>query len=462
MFELDRETGELRRAGFVVHLQPQALRVLIALLERPGEVVSRDELRRLLWGAETFVSFDRSLNFCLSRLRGALRDDARSPRFVETVPGRGYRFIAPVSFEGAPSPRGDPAAPGATRASRANRLPPALALTTALLLVLSLGPRRAEPRDPVARALYAEAHALCGTAGWRRSVPLYRQAVARDPGFAAAYAGLAESYLALGEEGAIHPGQAFPVAREAARRALALEERADARLVLGRLLLAYDWDWSGSERELRRALVLEPASVRGWVSLARLLSARGDHAAAIDAARRAEALDPAAPGPVEELAWCYYRARRMDEAARHFRLVGERRPEEAHQRLFNLFRQAGRHEEALGEAQALMKRVGVPETDRAALERLSPEAAATVFLRGTVAHLRRDASRYRVPPERMALLHASLGESAPAMRWLSLAVEERSPGLVMTLVDPVLDPLRSRPDFVRLVRRVGSGGSGTT
>jgi tetratricopeptide (TPR) repeat protein len=275
-------------------------------------------------------------------------------------------------------------------------------------------------------------------------VPLYRAAVSRDPRFAAAHAGLAESYLALGEEGSLDPGQAFPQARTAARRALELEDRADARLVLGRVLLAYDWDWSGSERELRRALVLDPSSVRGWVSLARLRSARGDDAGAIQAAQRAEALDPAALEAVEEVAWCYYRSRRLDEAARHFRLVGERRPEEAHHRLFALFRQAGRHQEAMREADALMRVVGVPE------------AAATAYLRGTVAYLRREASRSRVPPERMALLHAALGETAAAIGWLALAAEERSPGLVTALVDPTLDPLRADPDFVSLVRRVGA------
>lgn len=428
----------------------------MALVERPGEVVSRDELFRTLWGGETFVSFDRSLNFCLSRLRRALRDDARNPRFVETLPGRGYRFIAPVSRGFTLERAGSEGRPAPGSSGRPRRLMSALALSAVLLLTLSLSPRRAEPRDPGALLLYAEAHALCGTAGWRRSVPLYREALSRDPGFAAAHAGLAESYLALGEEGALDPGQAFPAARDAARRALELEERVDARLVLGRVLLAYDWDWTGAERELTRALELDPSSVRALVSLARLRSVRGDHGGAIQAARRAESLDPAALEAVEEVAWCYYRARRLDEAARQFRLVGERRPEEAHHRLFALFRQAGRHQEALREALALMTRVGVPEADRAALERLAPEAAEAAYLRGTVAYLRRDASRYRVPPERMALLHAALGERAAAIDWLSLAADERSPGLVTALVDPTLDPLRAEPGFVTLVHRVGS------
>jgi DNA-binding winged helix-turn-helix (wHTH) protein/Tfp pilus assembly protein PilF len=457
VFELDAETCELRRAGLAVRLQPQALQVLVALLERPGRIVSREELRQRLWGGTTFVSFDRSLNFCVSSLRRALADDARSPRFVETVPRRGYRFIAPV--HGAedhkiPVPDSRRPQPGPSARTQPARL--GVAFATLLLLGLSFAPLRPEPRDPAAQALYAEARALCGTAGWRRSVPLYRAALARDPRFAAAHAGLAEAYLALGETASIDPGEALPRAREAAHRALELEDRADARLVLGRVLLEHDWDWSGSEREIRRALALDPSSVPAWVALARVLSVHGDRAGAIRAARRAEALDPAAPEAVEELAWSYYRARRLDEAARQFRLVGQRRPEEAHQLLFTLYRQAGRYPEALAEAHALMRRVGVPLRDRAALERMPPEAAARAYLRGTVAYLRREASRNHIPPERMALLHAALGESSAAIAWLSTAAEQHSPGLVTALLDPTLDALRSEPGFVSLVRRVGS------
>jgi Flp pilus assembly protein TadD len=256
--------------------------------------------------------------------------------------------------------------------------------------------------------------------------------------------------------------EAFAGAREGARRALALEERADAHLVLGRTALAHDWDFGHAEREIRRALVLEPSSVAAWVSLARLHSAKGDHDAAIQAARRAEALDPASPAAVEELAWCYYRARRPDEAARQFRRVGERRPEEAHHVLFAMFREAGRYQEALSQAQAVMQRAGVPEADRLRLRHLPPEAAATAFLRGTVAHLRREAGHHRVPPERLALLHAALGERAAAIGWLSRAADERSPGLVTALVDPALDRLRAEPEFVSLLGRVRARALGAS
>ncbi len=97
MFELDLRAGELRRNGVKVKLQEQPFQVLAELLDRPGQVVSREELRNRLWAADTYVDFDHSLNAAIRRLRDALGDSAENPTFVETVARRGYRFLAPVT-----------------------------------------------------------------------------------------------------------------------------------------------------------------------------------------------------------------------------------------------------------------------------------------------------------------------------------------------------------------------------
>src|SRR6202047_283692 len=96
VFEVDQRAGELRRNGARVKLQEQPFQILALLLERPGEVVTREELQSRLWPADTFVDFDHSLNAAVRRLRDALGDSAENPRFVETVARRGYRFLAPV------------------------------------------------------------------------------------------------------------------------------------------------------------------------------------------------------------------------------------------------------------------------------------------------------------------------------------------------------------------------------
>jgi DNA-binding winged helix-turn-helix (wHTH) protein len=98
-FEADLIAGELRREGTKVRLQEQPFQILTILLERPGELVTREELQKRLWPADTFVDFDHSLNTAVNKLREALGDTAANPRFVQTVAKRGYRFIAPVRKE---------------------------------------------------------------------------------------------------------------------------------------------------------------------------------------------------------------------------------------------------------------------------------------------------------------------------------------------------------------------------
>src|SRR5438876_4625634 len=99
VFEVDVRSGELRKQGARIKLQEQPFHVLIVLLQRPGEVVTREELRNQNWPADTFVDFDNGLNTAINKLREALGDSADSPRFIETLPRRGYRFIAPVTGE---------------------------------------------------------------------------------------------------------------------------------------------------------------------------------------------------------------------------------------------------------------------------------------------------------------------------------------------------------------------------
>src|SRR5215469_314399 len=103
LFEADSGSGRLLKQGMHVRLQDQPFRMLILLLERPGEVVTREELREKLWPENTFVEFDNGLNVAAKKLRDALGDNADNPRFVETVPRRGYRFIAPVSIKTPPA-----------------------------------------------------------------------------------------------------------------------------------------------------------------------------------------------------------------------------------------------------------------------------------------------------------------------------------------------------------------------
>jgi DNA-binding winged helix-turn-helix (wHTH) protein len=104
VFEADLLAGELRKSGVRIRLQEQPFQVLALLMEHPGEVVTREHLREKLWPADTFVDFDHSLNTAINKIREALGDSAASPRFVETLARRGYRFVAPVQADDKPAP----------------------------------------------------------------------------------------------------------------------------------------------------------------------------------------------------------------------------------------------------------------------------------------------------------------------------------------------------------------------
>ena len=118
-FELDIAAGELRRDGSRVKLQPQPFRLLVLLTGRPGTLFSREEIRAALWADGTFVDFDQAVNFAIRQIRDALSDSADNPVFVETMPRKGYRFVAPVRLEGAGSPvAAPPARPPSTTTVR--------------------------------------------------------------------------------------------------------------------------------------------------------------------------------------------------------------------------------------------------------------------------------------------------------------------------------------------------------
>lgn len=134
LFELDAETLELRREGVLIRLQSQPAQVLACLVERADQLVSRDELHKVVWGDETFVDFERGLNFCVSQIRSALKDDSANPTYIRTVPKSGYQFIAPVQHIPAQAP--ESAEDRATRGPSIARIS-ALAFVSIALVMLA-------------------------------------------------------------------------------------------------------------------------------------------------------------------------------------------------------------------------------------------------------------------------------------------------------------------------------------
>lgn len=148
-FELDVEAGELRRSGRLVALTGQPMRVLMKLVERAGEVVTREELQREVWGEGTHVDFEAGLSTCINQVRTALGDRATSPRFLETLPRRGFRFIAPVEW-----PVGGRASRSVSRIVRVGSRIAAVAILFVIAAGFAWRVIRSQPA-PVAIAVFA-------------------------------------------------------------------------------------------------------------------------------------------------------------------------------------------------------------------------------------------------------------------------------------------------------------------
>jgi DNA-binding winged helix-turn-helix (wHTH) protein/tetratricopeptide (TPR) repeat protein len=452
-FALDEVRRELRRNGVLIRLQHQPLTVLILLAGRAGEVVSREELRRAIWPDGTFVDFDRGLNFCINRIRRTLDEDARAPRYIETIPRVGYRFIAAVTrvteAMASEGPRPRPAWPRAAVSG--------VAVMLALLATgQDAGSGRGAPGLPEgpARAAYARGLYQARDAnGGAESLRSFEAAARLAPRNAAVAAALAQAWVRAVLEGRVTPREGMPQARVFAVRAIALGDHPAGHLVLGTVALRHDWDWDAAERSLGRALAADSGSAAAHLEMADLLLVRGQAAAALREADRAEQLDPVCPVVRGQVASSYYAARRFREAAEGWRrsalvapaLVGP------HERLFHAYRHAARADEAVEEAGRVVSLLGGPAVSP--FRGQPRDHAMAAFVRGTIAHLERDAARTpALVADRIGVLHAVLGHRSEALRWLAVAARERSTTLPITLVtDPDLDSLRGDPSFRALL-----------
>jgi DNA-binding winged helix-turn-helix (wHTH) protein len=468
VFELDLETGELHRLGRRVHLTAQAAKVLTLIAGRPGEVVTRDELKRHLWGRDTFVDFDRGLNFCVSAARAALRDSARNPTFIETLPRRGYRFIAEtVAIDPLAAPAEAPRAGSREAASRVARSLVVAAATLLLVFqrpVLPLAHTRAtarpDAREAFTRALDAP---LDDAAALRRSVAALKLATQLDPRFAEAHYALADIYLKLAIRHELPMAAALAESEAAARRAIALEDVAETREVLATVRLIGAWDVAGARRELAHALALAPKWDIGHAAYARVLSAVGDDAAAIRAIDRAETISPTCELILADAGTIYARAGRFTEAIGKLRRaidLGPPRsmtPAQWHADVqFRLLRIAvarGDWTAAHEAAVAILVSNGAAASVRDRFERTEPREAVQTFLRRSIERATASATNARVSPTRVATLLALVDDRETAIGWLETAAAERDPDLIYALRDPDFDRLRESPRFVAIERR---------
>ncbi len=295
--------------------------------------------------------------------------------------------------------------------------------------------------------------------GSQKAIEYFQQALHKDPSYALACAGLADSYgLLLAVFGWLPPQEAIPKAKAAALKALEIDDRlAEAHVSLGYASMAYDWDWPTAGKHFERALALNPAypTARQWYSEYLIAFGRTDEGLA--EAKRALDLDPLSLLVNRSMARQLYLARRFDQAIEQGRKMLEMDPgfALAHWQLGQAYTAKGMYREALPE---LKKYSAVSPGSPLGLAYLGYALARSgersQALR-VLDELRTLSKRRYVYSLSLARVYVGLGENDQAFAWLEQSYEERSTGFYLLKVDPMWDPLRSDPRFADLVRRIG-------
>jgi TolB-like protein/Tfp pilus assembly protein PilF len=565
-FELDVGTAQLRCGGVLSRLQPQPAKVLSLLACNPGVLITRAQLRQHIWGDETFVDFEQALNFCIRQIREVLGDDAKSPRFIETLPRRGYRFLATAEMVAqSPTPAaavlrigvmpfGNPGSEeqddyfsegltgemmsmlsrlargrlrviaretmqrSRTEGMDLGRLRRELCLDYLLEGTIRRSPDRiriavelidvkdetlvwaeAFERRPtdlfsiqsevarrVVRSLALEllpgsvrqvSKSLIGSPAHEAylmgrhffhkltadnllaSIRYFEQAIAADPNYAIAYAGLADCYAQMGSIriALMSPTEASLKAKSMAVRALELDDGLpEAHNALALVKCWYEMDWAGADAEFRLALALDPDNVTHapWYSIYLVVVDERDRALA--EIYRAREIDPLSPIINAYVGATHLFVGQPELAIRHLQETIPLDPSyyRPHMFLGQTLMALGRRAEALAafrQAQTLAPRnlelIGFIGAVQA---QMGDHPAA----RATLGQLIEAASEQFDPSLFAAMVYAALGEIAKAFESIEHAIERRfSPIYLLRIL--AFDALYNQPRYLATLRRIG-------
>jgi len=576
---VDVARRRLWRDGQVVPLNPKAFDLLLALIEERGRMIEKDELMQRVW-PDTAVE-ENNLTVNMAALRKALGEQARAPRYILTIPGSGYRFVAEVreargesgglvvqqrtrtsitieeeegeeerlasiavlpfgslgaevgdeylglgladalitrfshlrqvlvrptlavlKFAAAPQTLeeiGRELGVGFLLAGQVQRVETRLRVTVQLIRVrdsaLIWGDRFDEPwtdvlaiqdsiSEQVARALTlklsgeqqrqlkkhetesVEAYRLYLKGRWhwnhfteaemKRGMECYEQAIALDPDYALAFAGLADAYGTLHYNGCLPFEEAAPKHRALAERALQIDPAlAEAHSSLAFAVINYDHDWARAEQEFKLATQLNPGYVTAHHYYAFFLAALARFDEAFAEMRHAQAIDPLSPYLNSDAGWIHYFARQFDQAIEFYHRALEIEPNFAlaHAYLGLAYERQGKHAEAIAELQRAVQLSGGSADMTAWLGYVYAMAGQPDEARRVLDELHKRARQQYVSLHNTAMIYAALGELDQAFAWLENAYERRAGWLHCLRVDPRLDALRRDARFADLLRR---------
>ena len=423
-YSLDVEERRLCNAGNIVPLAPRAFDVLVTLVRRAGTLVTKRELLDLVWRD---VSVEEGvLAVYVSALRKSLRESDGGTAYIETVPRAGYRFSGGVTHHEAP------------------------AEPLSMKWPIGVLPARPEVSELIGRGrgcLMAASRAEIP-----RAVEAFRAAIALDPKYAAAHAGLAVAHCAEAELRIASPDVAYASARGSALRALAMEAtNADAQVALASVLFLSDWNWDGARRSLERALELNADHSEGWLLYGRLLEALGYLAEGLAAKQRVLERDPSSATVHLQIALSYWNQRRWDDMITWATRSLELDPHHVLSReyLAAAYLKKGDLDRHMAESLSHGRAAGCPPDLLHELEHVYDTRGRAGVMEFA---LRVNANG---PPFQLALLHGEVGNLDEAFRFLDDAIALHDPALVHLAVAPQWDCLRGTERFNERLHAMG-------
>jgi tetratricopeptide (TPR) repeat protein len=291
----------------------------------------------------------------------------------------------------------------------------------------------------------------------RRARDYFEEAIAIEPSYALAYAWLAQTHSAVGWYGTLPPKEALPKSKAVATKALQMDETlAEAYVSLGYSSTFYDWDWTAGERELTRAIELDPSSDRAHLSYFWFLVAQNRLDEAASEIHRAEELDPFSPMIRMNVGFYFWWARDPDRAIEHYLKLLELNPnsEEVHFFLGAAYLQMSMHGDAITEFERTLELSPGSTRNLAWLGHARALAGQRDEALAIVTQLMELSKRQYVSSYEVARIYAGLGDHDQVFTWLDRAYEERASWMAYLQVDPTLDPFRSDPRFQDLLRRM--------
>ena len=291
-----------------------------------------------------------------------------------------------------------------------------------------------------------------------KGIEYFQKAIDQEPGYALAYAGLADSHVMLANWGFAPPAESYLKAKEAALKALELDDQlAEAHTSLAYVNLLYDWDWQGSEKRFRQAIALNPnyASAHHFYSI--LLMASGRQSEAVAEIRRAQELDPLSLIVNDVVGWIYYQGRQYDQAIQQYNKTLEMDSNYA-PALLDLgtaYLRKGDHRNALASFQRAIAVGGENSVALSGMAQAHALSGNRTEAYNILKKLERSATQTFVSSWDLSFIHVALGEKKKSLELLANAVDGHVGWVVRLGVDPAFESLHSEPEFHELVRRVG-------